>query len=853
MSDAPVTARREPWVSLWVVALLSLAAQLALCQFFTWGHRVPESIDINPSSLWKNVYQWPPRGEFLVLNWLGIPNLPPPLNPFTLATHLTPWLFFSTYAPVVATLALLAMAAFLRELELPRPAALFGGLIYAWQGDLLPFVFPGHYAYITIWPYFALAAWAALRGPRTGLWPYALISGVSCGTMVGLQPDQGGIASLLIAALYLGPALAGGKSSSQPVRQLGICVAVALAVALAPLLGLFQSNIEGVTLGGSPDREQTFAVATQFSLGPAESLTYLIPGLFGWHSSNPDGPYWGWIGQRLDWARTHEGRGCLNLAISTTGTVATLLALVGLVPLLPGGASRLLGASTLTDRQRFFGRVLLILGAVALVLSWGWHTPIYRALFTLPLMDKWRNPLKWLVLTNFFLVTLSAYGIQHILRSLDPARSATAATRQRLLYFLGGVLVLLFLGLLASYPLGIVLEANLTAATYQPFEVNNAVATMHIALAVAIFSTFLLGAALYAAWHPEFLRAWELPNPWLHRLWHYMMSEARIATTLPLAFGALAILQLAWVVTQFILPVDLKSITQTDPLVDALKSEGTATRVSVDTTDPLLNVLLLNQFAADRISCLDISAASRYPEALENFFHTMNSDRARMWFLAGVKTVGIPQEGLAALRADKDIAANIEGADGYSLLPTSSPDTPSHALVHLRDYLGKATLVPELEVLPDDAAVLERLTDPNWNPRERLLLTPEAAAQLPPPAPAPPDVSDMLALEDYTPHEIRLHAVTHQAGYVLINDAYDPDWQAFVNDRAAPQVRADYIFRAVPLPAGTSTLTLRYVAHYRLGRIVLPAVAVNLFSDGAMLAGWIAAGLLLRRRVGVSS
>ena len=74
----------------------------------------------------------------------------------------------------MATLALLAMAAFLRELELPRPAALFGGVIYAWQGDLLTFVYPGHYAYIATWLFFAIAAWGALRAQRTRHWAGAV-------------------------------------------------------------------------------------------------------------------------------------------------------------------------------------------------------------------------------------------------------------------------------------------------------------------------------------------------------------------------------------------------------------------------------------------------------------------------------------------------------------------------------------------------------------------------------------------------------------------------------------------------------------------------------------------------------
>src|SRR5260221_3235514 len=335
-------ARPGRWTSLWVVALLSLLGQLWICQFFSFGQQVPMSIDVNPSNLWKFGFQSPPTGMFLVLNWLGVAYLPLPLNPFSLAAHLPPWWFFTTYAPVMATLALLAMAAFLRELELPRPAALFGGVIYAWQGDLLPFVFPGHFGYIATWPFFSVAAWAALRPRRTRHWAYALVSGAGCGLMVGLQPDRGAIARLLIAVLYAVPAM------SRPVtrrmvldhlvnlRLLALCAGTALLISLAPFLALFQSNIVGVKLGGHAARGDTYKFVTQFSLGPQETLTYLVPGFFGWHSSDYEGPYWGEIGRTLDWpAGAHSTRN-FNLAISTTGTVATGLALIGVGLLLPG-------------------------------------------------------------------------------------------------------------------------------------------------------------------------------------------------------------------------------------------------------------------------------------------------------------------------------------------------------------------------------------------------------------------------------------------------------------------------------------------------------------------------------------
>ena len=847
---------RQPWPTLWLTAFVSLLAQLALCQFFTFGRRVPFTIDVNPSNAWKYAYHFPPSGEFLTLNWFGIANLPPTLNPFTFAAaHLPGWLFFTAYAPLIATAALLAMTAFLRELELPRPAALFGGVVYAWQGDLVPFVFPGHFGYITTWPFFALAAWAALRAPRH--FAYALIAGASCGMMVGLQPDRGAIASLLIAALYLGPVLLGRTSQVAQLRSLVLCVAVAAVVSFAGFLALFQSNIVGIKLGGSTNLEQTFALATQFSLGPRETLSYLVPGFFGWHSSSTSGPYWGWIGQTPGWDATHQGTRNLNLAISSTGTVASLLAILGLGALLPGVAGRFFGRDGFTQRQLDFGRLLLILGGLSLVLSWGYHTPLYRALFALPLMDKWRNPLKWLEVFNFAAVTLSAFGAAQIIRSI---RDETQ--RRALSLYLAVAVGFLFALLLASYPLAIVVAGYLNAESYQPTEIANVMHTMHVSLGFAFVLSALLWLAIVGAWRGDRLQQWEIVNPWLRRQWQRALAPAHRPGTLAVCCAVLVAVQMSWVADQFIDPTDYYHLVGSNSLLDSLRSEGPLVRVAVpQPQDSLLNFFLQNQFTLDRISSIDISAASRIPDALTAFVGAFSGHTAKLWTIGGVKNVAIAQQDITTLREEPEVASNIASADGYTLNPT--PDNqPTHAIVRMKDYFAKATFIPHAKVLhddatKDDAAALKLLADPKWNPRDIVILATAGPGATPdyisggdssatptgptPPAPIPVNVTT------YTPHEIDLALDTPNAGYVLINDQYDPDWEVTLNGKPAPLLRADYLLRAIAVPAGPSSITLRYVAHYRVAGLSLPVIATNNFSDAFMLLAFLIGGLLICR------
>jgi hypothetical protein len=833
------------WISLRAVALVSLVAQLALCQFFyfdqhfSFGVNVPFSEDINPSKLWELAYHFPPSGTFQVLNWLGVAYPAQPLNPLSIASAcLSPWFFFTSYVPVMSTLALLAMAAFLRELEISRAATLFGAVIYAWQGDVLAFIYPGHYGYLTSWPFFALAAWGALRAQRTGRWPYAVLSGVNCGLMVGLltNADRGGIASLVIAALLLAP-LARKGSTWRPLRHFLLCVAVAFLVALAPLLALYKGNIAGVKLGGEASRTQTYNFVTQYSLGPAETLTYLVPGFFGWHSNNRDGLYWGWIGEWPDWEKNQKGPANLNLAISTSGTLATLLALVGASLLLPG---RLLGAQRLSPRQLFFARVLLAAGLVSLVLSWGRHTFIYPVLFHLPLMDKWRDPLKWLEGFNFAIMPLSALGVDHLLRTLAPEDVEAKIIRRRLLFFLTVVFVALIAGLVISYATASVFVLHFLREGIDQVTVADMLSTLHGALGGAIVLTVLLGIVPWACWNAEKLRRVSLVNPLVQRAWEAVLAPAHLATTMALGLALLSAVQLGWVARHFIESVPLDAIVATNPLLDTLAEEGPKVRVTVAVEDLTLNVLLQNQFAGLGISCLDISAASRIPDDYGTFLHDFDNGHARLWFLAGVKNVVVPQAGLDALRAIPEVSRNIAKIDGYTIAATDSPDLPSHALVVLRDYLSKATFVPNVERLTADET-LKRLIDPAWNPRRLLLLEKTGATA---PAPSYPNSQADVAVTVYTPTEIEIAADSTEGGYVLVNDQFDPDWETQVNGQPAVLVRADFILRAVAIPPGKSTITMHYVPHY-LG---VPAVAWNLFSDGAMVLAWLVSAVALWRK-----
>ncbi|MCP4036695.1 MAG: YfhO family protein, partial [bacterium] len=54
------------------------------------------------------------------------------------------------------------------------------------------------------------------------------------------------------------------------------------------------------------------------------------------------------------------------------------------------------------------------------------------------------------------------------------------------------------------------------------------------------------------------------------------------------------------------------------------------------------------------------------------------------------------------------------------------------------------------------------------------------------------------------PERVVVKARSDRAGYLVLSDAYYPGWRARVDGKPVSIHRANYLFRAVPIPAGES-------------------------------------------------
>jgi hypothetical protein len=115
-----------------------------------------------------------------------------------------------------------------------------------------------------------------------------------------------------------------------------------------------------------------------------------------------------------------------------------------------------------------------------------------------------------------------------------------------------------------------------------------------------------------------------------------------------------------------------------------------------------------------------------------------------------------------------------------------------------------------------------------------------AVLDAPPPVPLTTrrEIPAKITFEDPRPEVMRMHTRTDAPGMLVVSETYDGDWQATLDGRRVRLYRADYIVRAVFLPAGEHTVEFRYRSFaYRLGLLVSLVMAA-LWTSLALHLWW---------------
>lgn len=644
---------------------------------------------------------------------------------------------------------------------LRRTAALAGGLAFMFSDAFLT-----HFGNLNLnavlswlpWVFWAYSAaldrLADPSGPdqreRRGWLGFALRA-----ALPGVLLAVGSLAGHIQATLFIALALAGytllwlylQRTGPDGLRVAGRALLTLFVAGAVAILLFGPVLLPALDLAGRTGRTAwTYTEAAGYSLSPAQLVGWLIPGFFG------RGPQFHWGA----WPRVEVGY-------------------LGILPLILAGIGVLLRHRD--QGRRIWPLVWLALGSFVLAL--GIYAIPHGWLTLLPGLGQLRAPARLIVLTDFALAALAAYGLDLLLRPLAAEQRAALGR------------VLRGLVRLAAGVFGIVLPLAYLALLLVQDRDPAIVTRVSITLIAVVSFALLLAAS--TAW-----------------LWTRLHDAARLTT-----LGGLAIV---------LIFIDLASLGayqdlgERDPSrafehpaiaayfagqpgpyridsrtqIEALWQPDTALLYGLEDVNGIANPLVLADF-------------ERYWEALGSR-STPLYDLLNVRYVVGAKDVALDWEKFA-LAFDGDPQLNV---------------------YENRRALPRAFVVPQVQVQETQDAVLAAMLAPGYDPATTAVVLAEAGRAIA--AGGSGAVTDLRV----APNRLTFRTNTDGDALVFLSQVWYPGWQVWIDDgpagvAAGTPWRANYLFQAVSVPGGEHTVELRFVPRtWQLGWLLAAATAALL-------------------------
>jgi len=420
-----------------------------------------------------------------------------------------------------------------------------------------------------------------------------------------------------------------------------------------------------------------------------------------------------------------------------------------------------------------FFALLLVLG---LILAAGKYTPFAQLIYAAPVVGKLRDVERGLVLVDFALTMLAAFGLQRVLET--SARPARAPRVGLLLIAIVTVWLPLIVVFLAQQP------SFQHALNLQPRELANLQLSRPNAGVPVVLA--LLSAALLLWWSQR---------------------PAGIVTQ-ALAAG-LIVLDLGAYTAAFNPTTDSRLYQRRPDVLAAFSSE----------TVPFRKATLLDSNDLDNRASqetLAISWGMVYGVEDINGFNSLQPRRYTD-YLFGPR-VGDVSYGLLnnprLLQPTSPILSSLSvkyllvpsrlhpqlGDNFRQIYANSQVRVYQNALAYPRAYFADT-----VRGATDQQAVLRAVTADGFD--GRLLALVESAQ---PPALAPATGAATATIDEYRANRITVATNTAERRLLVLGDMYFPGWRARVDGVDTPIYRTNYLFRGVVVPAGQHTVTFTY-------------------------------------------
>ncbi len=648
-------------------------------------------------------------------------------------------LYFLFGVSISITLAGFFMYLFIQGLGLSRLTSTIAGVFFALCGSLVSYINPGHDTMIFAYSMIPIIFFFVTLGAREG----KLVFYVLAGLMLGIQA----LSTMFQVVFYTSIFLTAYFLFLIISQKKGIKHILYFAVTgvMSGLIAAIQMVQSFYYIKHSFRAAVDYAFFTSWSFHPLETISYVCPKFFGFLEST----YW--------------GRSPFVLHSDYIGILPLLLAVAGVV-------------FVFKDRRvKFFIAASICL----LILSFGGYTPLYKLLFKIPVINGFRNSMRWLGLLSFTVIALSAFGVEFITNCFKANEKAPAKERNFIYACIaaGGIFILAFIvftigetGFVAKLK-GLELITKRFPAQSLDFitQVLYQMIRDDMLLLVVYFS---LGFGLV-----------------------YLVLKGKIGKGV--FFAGCLLLVFADNGARFFLPRTFEA-GGTQIVVQAVKTEPagqedprrTEIRNALNADKSLYRVLPMgdlfnkNWFVEDRIQ-----SCGGYHSAPLEVYNAMQSNG-----------------GLNDFRF-------IDLLNVKYFLSESAIEHPYLKLMYdgkVKVYQNitafpRAFLVPAVETVPKAQTFL-KLKEPSFDPRMKLILN-EAMKETLEPATF---LGNEVKLWSFEENEIKMQSESKSNAMLFLSETYYPEWKAYVDGVETKIYLADGFFRAIYLPKGKHAVTFSW-------------------------------------------
>ncbi len=661
-----------------------------------------------------------------------------------------------------------------RELGARTWISFLAGLAFMFTGITMSGLYSGHDGRIIVATFAPLAFYFIHRGMRTGaLSAFAGLAATLGFTLLSFQIQSnyylllGGAFWTLFCAWQFREA---GRLQLAK-RLIRALLAVAFAFALSavnflPFLDYVAESPRGAEGG------RGYEYSTSFSMPPGETIGLAIPeqqGVLG----------------------TYHGKSFFKQHTEYVGALVIAMLLLGFV---------------FSRRSRYW-IFFAVTTVVALSMSYGGYTPIYRIYYSLlPGVDKFRAPSISLFMVSMSLVVMAALTLEALAKIREQAFEASRTVRrtgkttgkERSDIELAGMSALALAGL------GVLL---LFVSQVIPTEVNESTGWLRFGL--------FLGVTSILIW------AW--------------LTEKLPSRILALALCVVTLVDM-WVVTRqfFQIVPPPEEVFAPDDVVQYLRSERDSSRIWVfpfggqavyrgveqvgDNRIPLRNYLMhfgIEQAGGEHGNQLDrwnkyAGAGEKVYVDWHNFLNSANfRSAANVRYIVSGVDLGIPAGDSAAIHMEEVYRGS--------------------AIIYRNNLvLPRAYLVPKVAVIADTDSALAFMNSPLWNPREVAVIDRPTGITL-------PDVplQQAAVITERKPDRVVVRTNANRPALLVLSDVYAHGWKAYVDDRLTPIVITNVAFRGVPVDAGEHTVRFEFDPdELETGRMISAVLALLLIGYG---------------------